>query len=154
MPFLSPGDLPDQGIEPRSSAWAGGFLTTEPPGKPSGSNAGSPDPGTTSPETSHRLRKPSSVNCLTVYGRCSTFPSRPVETTWELAKLVTKLFCLATCFLSISGLACPNLLPHLKEPRPSPMLSGTSPCFTFFITIIKKPQVILHAHFFIACFPN
>ena len=64
-----------------------------------------------------------------------------METTWEPAKLVTKLFCLATCFLSISGLACPNLLPHLKEPRPSPMLSGTSPCFTFFITVIKNHKL-------------
>ena len=34
MPFLSPGDLPDPGIEPESPALAGGFITTEPPGKP------------------------------------------------------------------------------------------------------------------------
>ena len=37
MPFLSPGDLPDPGIEPvslGSAALAGGFFTTEPPGKP------------------------------------------------------------------------------------------------------------------------
>ena len=34
LPFPSPGDLPDPGIEPRSPAWAGGFFTTEPPGKP------------------------------------------------------------------------------------------------------------------------
>ena len=36
-PFLSPGDLPDRGIEPGSPvspALAGGFFTTEPPGKP------------------------------------------------------------------------------------------------------------------------
>ena len=32
MPFPSPGDLPDPGIEPESARWAGGF-TTEPPGK-------------------------------------------------------------------------------------------------------------------------
>ena len=32
--FLSPGDLPDPGIEPVSPALAGGFFTTEPPGKP------------------------------------------------------------------------------------------------------------------------
>ena len=35
--FPSPGDLPDAGIEPTSSespALAGGFFTTEPPGKP------------------------------------------------------------------------------------------------------------------------
>ena len=31
--FLSTGDLPDQGIEPASPALAGGFFTTEPPGK-------------------------------------------------------------------------------------------------------------------------
>ena len=35
LPFPSPGDLPDPGIEPRSPALAGGFLTPEPPGKPS-----------------------------------------------------------------------------------------------------------------------
>ena len=30
----SSGDLPDPGIEPSSPALAGGFFTTEPPGKP------------------------------------------------------------------------------------------------------------------------
>ena len=30
----SPGDLPHPGIEPASSVLAGGFFTTEPPGKP------------------------------------------------------------------------------------------------------------------------
>ena len=34
LPFPPPGDLPDPGIEPASPALAGGFLTTEPPGKP------------------------------------------------------------------------------------------------------------------------
>ena len=37
LPFSSPGDLPDPGIEPMSiisSALAGGLFTTEPPGKP------------------------------------------------------------------------------------------------------------------------
>ena len=37
LPFPSPGDLPDPGIEPVSPvspAWAGGFFTSEPPGKP------------------------------------------------------------------------------------------------------------------------
>ena len=29
----SPEDLPNPGIEPASPAWAGGFFTTEPPGK-------------------------------------------------------------------------------------------------------------------------
>ena len=32
--FPSSGDLPDPGMEPESPALAGGFLTTEPPGKP------------------------------------------------------------------------------------------------------------------------
>ena len=35
LPFPSPGNLPDPGIKPISLALAGGFLTTEPPGKPS-----------------------------------------------------------------------------------------------------------------------
>ena len=34
LPFPSPGDLPDPGIEPASPALTGGFFTTEPPGKP------------------------------------------------------------------------------------------------------------------------
>ena len=29
----SPEDLPDLGIKPTSLVWAGGFFTTEPPGK-------------------------------------------------------------------------------------------------------------------------
>ena len=33
LPFSSSGDLPDSGIEPESLALAGGFFTTEPPGK-------------------------------------------------------------------------------------------------------------------------
>ena len=33
LPFLSPGDLPDPGIEPMSLALADGVFTTEPPGK-------------------------------------------------------------------------------------------------------------------------
>ena len=35
-PFPSPGDLPDPGMEPASSASAGGFLAVEPPGRPLG----------------------------------------------------------------------------------------------------------------------
>ena len=34
LPFPSPGDLPDPGIEPLSPVFAGGFFITEPPGKP------------------------------------------------------------------------------------------------------------------------
>ena len=34
LPFPSPGDLPNPGIKPASSALADGFFTTEPPGKP------------------------------------------------------------------------------------------------------------------------
>ena len=33
VPFPSPGDLPDLGVEPESPALAGRFFTTEPPGK-------------------------------------------------------------------------------------------------------------------------
>ena len=39
LPIPSPGNLPDPGIKPESSvapALAGGFFTTEPPGKPFG----------------------------------------------------------------------------------------------------------------------
>ena len=34
VPFPSPGDLPDPGIEPRSPALQADTLTSEPPGKP------------------------------------------------------------------------------------------------------------------------
>ena len=34
LQFPPPGDLPDPDIEPVSPALAGGFFTTEPPGKP------------------------------------------------------------------------------------------------------------------------
>ena len=34
LPFLSPGDLPNPGIEPESPALAGRFFTTKPPGSP------------------------------------------------------------------------------------------------------------------------
>ena len=34
LPFPSPGGLPDPGIKPLSPALAGGFFTTESPGKP------------------------------------------------------------------------------------------------------------------------
>jgi len=35
LPFPSPEDLPDAGMEPESPALAGGFFTAEPPGKTS-----------------------------------------------------------------------------------------------------------------------
>ena len=34
LPFPSPGDLPDPGVEPTSPTLAGGFFTSDPPGKP------------------------------------------------------------------------------------------------------------------------
>ena len=34
VPFLSPGDLPDPGIEPQSPTLEADALTSEPPGKP------------------------------------------------------------------------------------------------------------------------
>ena len=34
LPFPSPGDVTDPGIEPKPPALAGGFFTTEPPRKP------------------------------------------------------------------------------------------------------------------------
>ena len=36
LPFPSPGELPDPGIELKSPALAGGDFTTEPAGKPPG----------------------------------------------------------------------------------------------------------------------
>ena len=40
-PFLSPGDLPNPGIEPRSPALQADSLPTEPPGKPQNPGVGS-----------------------------------------------------------------------------------------------------------------
>ena len=37
LPFPSPEDLPNPGIEPASPTFAGGFFTTEPPGQPKSS---------------------------------------------------------------------------------------------------------------------
>ena len=34
LPFSSPGDHPDPEIKPKCPVLAGGFFTTEPPGKP------------------------------------------------------------------------------------------------------------------------
>ena len=34
LPFPTPADLPDPGIEPVSPALAGGFFTADPPGEP------------------------------------------------------------------------------------------------------------------------
>ena len=38
LTLFSPGDPPDPGMEPASPALAGGFFTTEPPGKPKGND--------------------------------------------------------------------------------------------------------------------
>ena len=38
LPFPSPGDLPNPGVEPTSAALASGFFTPEPPGKHLSSN--------------------------------------------------------------------------------------------------------------------
>ena len=40
LPFPSPGDLPDPGIKPRSSALQADSLPSEPPGKVGGKNQG------------------------------------------------------------------------------------------------------------------
>ena len=40
LPFPSPGDLPDPGINPRSPAFQAHALTSEPPGKPNDSYKG------------------------------------------------------------------------------------------------------------------
>ena len=39
LPVPPPGDLPDPGMESMSTVLAGGFFTTEPPGKPKSSHA-------------------------------------------------------------------------------------------------------------------
>ena len=44
LPFPSPGDLPDPRIESTSPGFAGGFFTTEPPGKCSSGSPGQKGP--------------------------------------------------------------------------------------------------------------
>ena len=44
LPFPSPGDLPDQGIEPGSPKFQADALTSEPPGKPTAPNLASDGP--------------------------------------------------------------------------------------------------------------
>ena len=39
LPFPSPGDLPDSGVEPLCPASSGGFFITEPPGRTRSLNA-------------------------------------------------------------------------------------------------------------------
>ena len=55
LPFPSPGDLPDPGIETASPALAGRFFTTEPPGKPI-----------------VRAGKPQILDIVLIPGECST----------------------------------------------------------------------------------
>ena len=43
MPFTSPGDLPNPGIEPRSLALQADSLPAEPPGKPKNTGMGADD---------------------------------------------------------------------------------------------------------------
>ena len=81
LPFPSLGDLPNPGTEPRSSALAGRFFTTEPPGKPSCDvwlyfspsplgYAVSPDPfiKTVTPQKLYALSQEFSA-----YGECKNF---------------------------------------------------------------------------------
>jgi len=49
LPFPSPGDPPDPGIEPAAPALAGDSFTTGPPGKPTGRGS----PSTKQDELSH-----------------------------------------------------------------------------------------------------
>ena len=44
QPFLSPGDLPNPGIEPRSPTFLGDSLPAKPQGKPKNTGVGSPSP--------------------------------------------------------------------------------------------------------------
>ena len=75
LPFPTPGNLPNPGIEPVSPALAGGFFTTEPPGKPRLSNlpsirrgwrwVSSLDlPGTQSPASKQGIQSPGAPPAL------------------------------------------------------------------------------------------
>ena len=55
LPFSSPGDLPDPGIEPRSPALQADSLPSEPPGKPSGAILSPPFLSLESRSYTHRL---------------------------------------------------------------------------------------------------
>ena len=57
-PFPSPGDLPNQGIEPRSPTLQADSLPAEPPGKPKNTGVGSPSLPTDLPNPGIELGSP------------------------------------------------------------------------------------------------
>ena len=97
LPFPSPGDLPDPGIEPTSPAMPGKFFTTEPPGKPGG----------------YRFR-------LRTQGLCHCPPPAPDL----LAGWFCRVLCGALPFPSSYVHTVIGLMSHLWEHRPHPQSSG------------------------------
>ena len=83
LPFPSPGDLPNPGIEYRSPAFQADSLPSEPPGKPFGAlsppfhQEGSDDPETRAPQSSCSQTSGSSRTTVTV-GFASPPPSSPL----------------------------------------------------------------------------
>ena len=84
MPFPSPGDLPNPGIEHRSPAFQADSLPSEPSGKPSGAHilhnfhqGGSDDPETRAPQSSGSQPSGSSRTTVTM-GFASPPPSSPL----------------------------------------------------------------------------
>ena len=83
LPFLSPGDLPNPGIEPESPenpAKKGGFFTTEPPGKPWLLNGNCPISSSCLPPHCSSMQVSQESNLLLPARK--VLPSRPLCLSW------------------------------------------------------------------------
>ena len=89
LPFPSPGDLPDPGIELSSPLLIGGFFTTEPLGKPQASEC--------SPENGDRKRNNLTGHVLATQNADHECSAYHTDTTWELAAAAAAAKSLQSC---------------------------------------------------------
>ena len=125
LPFPPPQNLPDPGIEPTSLALAGGFFTTDPPGKPQRKNT---------------LNHTCTHSCVSIFF-CYVFLNPWFKVIllipritgfilafnlslftiflhkWETQLPVSKSICLSVWFFKIHGFRTANLLTPLWKPQ-------------------------------------
>ena len=137
LPFVSPGDLPDPGIKPRSPVLVGGFFPLSQQGSPGGEGAGRltqwESVRLSCPQGSSHLRqKAPLLGSLNV--RCFIWQAKEPTIHWMSNSFATPwtITCQAPLFLGFSrqeyqsGLPCPppgNLSHPGTEPA-SPALAG------------------------------